>query len=136
QSIASERSFAQLVIERTKSGYLQDLSLRPELEIPQPLVGEPMMSVLATPLVVRGKAVGTLEVYSRERRAWSEQQIALAESLAAQTSISLENAQLFEEIEQHRRRLETIFDSVPVGLAVADAALSDLRLNPAGAAMV
>src|SRR5205823_328107 len=33
-------------------------------------------------------------------------------------------------------RLETIFDSVPVGLAVVDAALSDLRLNPAGAAMV
>src|SRR5207247_7809971 len=44
QSIAADKSFAQLILERNKSGYLQDLSLRPELEIPQPLVGEQMMS--------------------------------------------------------------------------------------------
>src|SRR5439155_4801262 len=93
--IPKSRSSAALVIEQGRSGYLEDLALRPELQIPQPVSGPPMVSVLATPLLVRGKAIGTLEVYHQQRRAWGEEQVALIESLAAQTSITLENAALF-----------------------------------------
>ena len=136
ETIPYEKSFASLVLEQGRTGYLDDLSLRPELEVPQPTVGEAMVSILATPLVVRRKNVGTVELYSRERRHWSDEQIALIESLAAQTSVSLENAQLFEEIESHRRRLQTILESIPIGLAIASANLADVRFNAAGASMI
>jgi signal transduction histidine kinase len=134
--IEHARSFAAIVLEANRTGYLEDLSLRPELKVPQPASGERMVAVLATPLVVGGKPIGTLEVYSRQRRNWSDQQLALAESLASQTSVSLENAQLFREVEDGRRRLQTILESIPVGLAVANADMSDVRFNAAGAAMI
>ncbi|MEA2708006.1 MAG: hypothetical protein QOF78_607 [Phycisphaerales bacterium] len=132
----SAESFSALVLEQNRTGYLEDVSLRPELRVPQPAVGEPIVAVLATPLIVKGKPIGTLEVYSHERRSWSEDQLALAESLAAQTSVSLENTQLFREIEDSNRRLATILESVPVGLAVANADMTDIRMNSAGAMLI
>ena len=134
--IPDQQSFAALVFEQGRTGYLEDLALRPELRIPQSASGEPMVAVLATPLTVRGKAIGTLEVFSRQRRAWTDDQLALAESLAAQTSVSLENAQLFREAEDGRKQLATILESVPVGLAVANGDMSDVRFNAAGAALI
>ena len=134
--VPHEQSFAALVFEQGRTGYLEDVSLRPELRVPQPTAGEPVVAVLATPLVVKGNAIGTLEVYSRERRSWSDDQLALAESLAAQASVSLENAQLFREIEDSRRRLGTIIESVSVGLAVSNADMSDVRFNTAGATLL
>ena len=134
--IPHERSFSALVIEQNRTGYLEDVALRPELRLPQPAAGEPMAAVLATPLMVRGKALGSLEVYSRERRSWSEEQLALIESLAAQASVSFENARLFREIEDGRRRLATIIESIPVGLAVATADMQDVRFNTAGAMLI
>jgi PAS domain S-box-containing protein len=136
--IPAEKSFAALVIEQGKTGYLQDVKLRQELQIPQPAGGggSPMISVLATPLPVRGKAIGTLEVYASEPRAWGEEHLALVESLAAQTAVTLENAALFREVDESRRRLATILENVPVGLAIADAALKTIRFNPAGATLL
>ena len=56
------------------------------------------MAVLAAPLRVGGWPVGTLEVYSREKTAWSPVYVALLESLAAQASVSLEAAHLFDRV--------------------------------------
>ncbi len=134
--IPRENAFASLVLEQRRTGYLEDLSLRPELIVPQPVAGPAMVSVLSAPLVVRNKRIGTVELYSRQRQHWSEEQIILIESLAAQTSISLENAQLFDELDQGRRRLATILEQVPVGMTIANADLSDVRLNAAAATMI
>jgi len=129
------QSFAHLIMEANKTGSLEDVSLRPELIIPQPKTGEPMRSVMAAPLRVRGKPVGSVEVYAHEKQAWSDEQSAIVESLAAQASISLESAALFDEIDAQRRRFETVFRTLPIGVIVADAKHTDVRINPAGAAM-
>jgi signal transduction histidine kinase len=136
--IRSERfpigeSFAELIFEQQRTGYLEDISLRPDLQLPQPANGDAVVSVLAAPLVVRGKAIGTLEIYGRQRRNWSDDQIALAESLAAQAAISLENAELFTEIEAERARLRAVLDTVPFGVAICDGACEQFTVNPAGA---
>jgi PAS domain S-box-containing protein len=136
ETILREQSFATLVIEQGRTGYIEDLALRPDIKVPQPVAGERIVSVVASPLLVRGKPIGTIEVYSRDRRHWSDEQIALLESLAAQTSISLENAQLFDEIERHRRRLATILENIPIGLTIANAEMTDIRFNAAGAALI
>lgn len=128
-------SFGRLVMEKNQWGYIEDLSLRPDLVVPRPSQGV-VRSVLAAPLRVRGRAIGTLEVYSQDKTAWAEEQIALVESLAAQTSISLESAGLFEEIDEQRRRFETVIRTLPVGVMVTDKLASDVRINAAGAAML
>src|SRR5437879_4779487 len=99
------QSFTHLIMEANKTGSLEDISLRPDLIIAQPKVGEPMRSVMAAPLRVRGKAVGSVEVYAHEKQAWTDEQSAIVEALAAQAASSLESAALFDEIDAQRRRV-------------------------------
>ena len=136
QAVPFEQSFARLVLERNRTAFLEDLALRPELRVPQPRApGRRVRSVLATPLRVNSHAVGTLEAYAFERRVWTDEQIALIESLAAQTSISLQAAELYERIDRERTRLEAVLDTVPFGVLISNADLTDVRINPAGAAL-
>jgi signal transduction histidine kinase/putative methionine-R-sulfoxide reductase with GAF domain len=127
ERIRMDQSFASLVLSRGKTAYIEDLSLRPDLAVLQPRSGAPMVSVLAVPLRVGGWPVGTLELYSARKTAWSEEQVALAESLAAQASVSLEAASLFQKVEGERARLQTVLQTLPVGVKIAE--------DPEGAAM-
>jgi signal transduction histidine kinase len=130
------KSFSHLVMSRGQTGYLEDLQLRPELRVPQPREGERVRSVLSAPLRVRGRGIGTVEVYSSHKKTWSDNQVVLVESLAAQTSVSLAAAELVEAIQQERRRFEAAFRTVPFGLTVAeDPEARQVHVNPAGAAM-
>ncbi|MDB5174858.1 MAG: two-component hybrid sensor and regulator, partial [Phycisphaerales bacterium] len=70
-----------------------------------------------------------------EKTTWTEQQVSIVESLAAQTSVSLEAADLFESVSRERQRFETVLRTVPFGIAFANADCTDVRLNPAGAVM-
>ena len=131
-----EGSFTSLILSLGQTGYLEDLRLRPDLNVPRPKNREPFRSVMATPLRVHGRAVGTIEVYSTQPHAWSESHVAMAESLAAQASISLQNADLIQALRQERRRFESAFRTAPFGLAVADDPEGrGVRLNQAAAAM-
>jgi PAS domain S-box-containing protein len=136
EKLPFEKSFARLVIERNHTGYLEDINLRPDLMMPQPKEGEPFRSVLAAPLRVNGEPIGTLEIFSRERKSWSDEQINMVESLASQTSISLQAADLFERIERERRRFETIFRTLPIGVGVIDADGQEINNNPASVMML
>lgn len=136
ESFAPGETFASLVLAKGRTGYIEDITARPDLRIPQPVEGAPMVAILATPLRVRGTAVGSLEVYSSHKTSWSQEQVALVESLAAQISVSLEAAQLFESVATERNRFEAVLRTAPVAVAVCDAACSYLRLNPAGAAFL
>jgi PAS domain S-box-containing protein len=131
-----EGSFARLVIEKNHTGYLENTSLRPDVSIPQPRQGEAFRSVLAAPLRISGQAVGVLEVYGRDRRTWSDEQIAMVESLAAQTSISLQAAELFGHVNRERERLDAVLKTIPIGIAIANAECSEVSLNPAGASLL
>ena len=134
--IPYDRSFTALVIARGQAGYLEDFALLPELRVLQPAEGPPFGSILAAPLWVRGHAVGTIEIYSRQRRQWTEEQMRLLTSMAAQASISLETARLFEEVDRERRRFQAVFRTLPVGVLVCDdPGCRHVSANPAAAAL-
>lgn len=130
------RSFAEIIFRRGRAGYIEDLGDRPDLQVPQPRVGPRVRSILAVPLRTAGKTVGTLEAYRASPGPWSDEQIALMESLATQTSVSLETTQLFESISRERLKFETVFRTVPFGIAVCNVSCEDIRLNPSAAAML
>ncbi len=128
-------SFVALVASVGQTAYLEDTRLRPDLHFPAPKGGEPFRAVLSTPLRVHGQCIGTVDVYARERHAWTEPQITMVESLAAQASISLQSVDLVETIRQERRRFEAAFRTAPFGLVVAnDATGTEAQMNPAAAA--
>jgi PAS domain S-box-containing protein len=134
--VPMEESFASLILEKGRTGYIEDISARPDLRIPQPREGPPMVAILATPLRVAGVPVGSLEVYSTARTAWDQEQVALIESLAAQTSVSLEATELFEAVSQERNRFEAVLRTAPVGIAVCDSDCNEIQFNPAGAVLL
>ncbi|HLX33759.1 MAG TPA: EAL domain-containing protein [Candidatus Limnocylindrales bacterium] len=59
-------------------------------------VGQRSMVIL--PLVVRGESIGILELTSTDSEVFSERSVQLAQLLAREATVSLENARLYDEI--------------------------------------
>ena len=134
--IPAGSAFASLVIAAGQTGYLDDLASRPDLVVPQPSSGLSVRSVLAAPIRLHGRCIGTVEVYVFQPHDWSERQIATVESIAVQASISLQSAELVDDILRERQRFGAAFRSVPFGMIVVDdPSGTEGRMNPAAAAL-
>ena len=135
KALPYEASFASLVISRGQAGFLQDATLRPELAILEPSSGPPFRAVLGAPLVARGRPLGTIEAYSHAVTTWSEDQMNLVTSIAAQASLSLETARLFEELTHEKQRFETVLRTLPLSVfSCDDPECRQVTGNPAAAA--
>jgi signal transduction histidine kinase len=64
------------------------------------------ISLLAVPLRVRGKVIGTLEVMNKQDGNFDKDDLALVETLAASAAIAIDNAKLVEALRQHVEELE------------------------------
>jgi GAF domain-containing protein/ActR/RegA family two-component response regulator len=65
---------------------------------------------IAVPLVVRGRVIGTLALGTHAGRAFTADELGLAQAFAAQAAVALDNASLYAETEQRRREAEVIAD--------------------------
>jgi PAS domain S-box-containing protein len=129
-------SFVGLVMEQGKSVALGTLSQQPELKPEWIRQGESFNAMLGAPLKSGAEVVGALVVYSPQPRGWTESDVSLVESLAAQASVSIAATSLVEQLEDEQRELQTIVDAVPFGILRTDARASRLICNPAAAAML
>lgn len=135
-TIPYSSSFSSRVMQLGQTGYVEDVRLLPDVQIPQPQNGPEFRAVLSTPLRIDGRTVGTIEAYGPGARTWNAAEIAIIESLAIQASKSLQEAQLMEVIQHQRRRFETAFRTVPIGMIIAeDSKAQKIRMNGAAAAM-
>jgi len=63
---------------------------------------------LVLPLVLKDEAIGVLVVVAREGRAFSAEEVRLAEAFADQAALALENARLYAQAERRRREAEVL----------------------------
>jgi len=79
-----------------------DVSSRSVLETRRPLtVRRDAQTVLLLPLITRNQVIGIAELIDGgEARAYAPEEIRLAESLAAQAAVAIENARLYEQAQQ------------------------------------
>jgi GAF domain-containing protein/CheY-like chemotaxis protein len=66
-------------------------------------------SEMALPLEVRGRVMGVLDVQSEEAAAFSDEDVAVLQTLADQVALAIENARLLEESQQALRELEIAY---------------------------
>ena len=75
----------------------------PDARVPQQITG--LRTVLNTPLLKEGVAIGCIGVRRTEVRPFSEKQIALLKTFADQAVIAIENVRLFKEIQERNAEL-------------------------------
>ncbi|CAG0928949.1 Sensor protein kinase WalK [Thermoflexales bacterium] len=65
--------------------------------------------LICVPLLARNAAIGVLELINKRRGTFSEEDVHLLESVAAQAAVAIENARLFEAEHIRRERLDTLY---------------------------
>ena len=79
------------------------------------------VSLLVAPLLARGRAIGVLASLSLgEERRFGQEELALAMEIAGRAGTVIDNALLFQQVQSEQRRLQTILDTVPIGVLVAE----------------
>ncbi|MGC9359711.1 MAG: ATP-binding protein [Anaerolineae bacterium] len=88
-------------------------------------------SLLVSPLYAGQVPLGTLSISSAEASAFDEQDTDHMQTLAAQASVAIHQANLLQEAIAERQRSETIIESMADGLFILDAHGRVIRTNPA-----
>ncbi len=65
-----------------------------------------LASLLSVPLLSREKVIGTINIYTREQRAFSEEETGFVKAVAGQATMAIENARLMSETQVMKRTLE------------------------------
>jgi GAF domain-containing protein/DNA-binding response OmpR family regulator len=81
-------------------------------------------SEMALPLVVKGKVVGALDVQSNQPNAFTDEDVNVLTTLAAQISVAIDNARLFEQAEHRAQDMSFLFN-ITAAAAVPDHPLKE-----------
>ena len=65
-----------------------------------------LVSVLAAPLLSQGKVIGSINIYTREVRAFGDDEVGFLKVVAGQAAIAIQNARLMSETLDMKRTLE------------------------------
>jgi GAF domain-containing protein len=67
-------------------------------------------SELALPLAIKGQVVGAIDVQSNRPNAFNEEDVSVLTTLAAQISVAIDNARLFEQAEHRANDMSLLFE--------------------------
>ncbi|MDX6383501.1 MAG: hypothetical protein QOK48_1074 [Blastocatellia bacterium] len=88
------------------------------------------------PLSVNGEFRGVISIHQTESiRRWTEDEVLLVESVAAQLATGIAQAELFEMVARAKKEWESTFDAMSDGIFIFDQSGKLVRVNRAGAAM-
>ncbi len=93
-------------------------------------------SVIGTPLRRRQRVIGVLTLVHDEPHQFKQDNLPLLNAIAGQAAIALENASLFKETEQERKKLSAIINSTQDAVIVTDEHNNVLLINPAAQEMM
>ena len=88
-------------------------------------------TTLGTPMLREGSPVGIILVRRMEVRPFSDQQIALLETFADQAAIAIENARLFNDLQEREARIRRLVDSNIIGIFIGDSRGRIIEANDA-----
>jgi PAS domain S-box-containing protein len=88
-------------------------------------------TTLATPLLREGTPIGIVLVRRMEVRPFSDKQIALLETFADQAVIAIENARLYNDLQEREARIRRLVDSNIIGIFIGDSRGRIIEANDA-----
>ncbi len=97
-----------------------------------------MNSIMAVPLLYRDEVIGTLHFRSKERNAYTERDLRVAEKIGAQIAGAIGSAKLFsdhrraeEALRESEAKFRGIYEASPVGIELYDRVGTLLDINDA-----
>lgn len=88
-------------------------------------------SAVFVPLIDKSNVIGILTVKSRKENAYSYQDVAFLEQLAAHLSVGLNNIKLFSEIRSREREWEDTFLAITAAIVIINTKYEIIRYNDA-----
>ena len=128
-----------------------DLDHDPRVRYRQLPAGSGLRSMLAAPLLVGDQVIGALTVLRRDVHHFTPEEESLVSAFADQAAMALEHARLFssvrtyseqleamvaartQELDEQKRFVEVVLETLPLGLFVLDRALFVVSANREGA---
>jgi signal transduction histidine kinase len=95
-----------------------------------------VLTGVGLPLVARQKVAGLLFIFRGYAGVFSPNDYSLLSSFANQAAIAVQNAQLYQQVDQERVRLSALLDSLADGILIINAQNRIERSNPAFSRMV
>ena len=104
-----EGSIIKAVIESGRALIRRDLAAEARYPTDRQLIEAGVRSDVLAPLMAKGQTLGAFNVGSCQVGAYSEKDLPILQSLAAQLAIAIENAQLYSETQQRLAELSALF---------------------------
>jgi two-component system, OmpR family, phosphate regulon sensor histidine kinase PhoR len=102
---------------------VEDAREQPRLSRGDALLERKLAGCLAVPMTAHGGGLyGVMAVYSREPRAWREDETQALVALAATASASVANAELYQRVAEEKERSEAILAHIADGIVAVDRA--------------
>ncbi len=98
-------------------------------------VASGIRAVLAIPLIKDGRMRAVLSVHDDRVRAWTPDEIGMAEDMVDRTRFAVESARAQNELRAERDQSQEIFESMAEGFVLLDSDWSVLRINEIGATL-
>lgn len=93
-------------------------------------LGMPTRSLLSAPMVVKGRAIGVIQLLNKRDGIFSDEDGQRLTRMATTIGVAIENAQLFQQIANGRDRLQAILNSTTDGILMVDMHGEVMIANP------
>ncbi|MBI3288711.1 MAG: GAF domain-containing protein [Elusimicrobia bacterium] len=93
-------------------------------------------SILAVPMIFKGRLIGVLEAINKRGGVFSEQDQRAFEAFASQVAVAIDNARLFSSLKEERFKLATVFSQMTDGAVLTDSTGRVLLANDASAKLL
>jgi len=107
RNIKVNNSLAGEVLKSKKPLSVLDVRSEDKYFFRELAVKENLTSMLAVPMVVKDKAIGVVNVYTKEEHVFTQEEINVLQMIANQAAVAIENTKLMEEALRARDALET-----------------------------
>jgi PAS domain S-box-containing protein len=125
-------SVLHYVMRTRESVILDDASAQNPFSADQYIRQKQARSVLCLPLVKQAKLIGALYLENKlASHVFTPARISVLELLASQAAISLENARLYNDLQEREARIRRLVDSNIIGIMIGDSRGGILEANEA-----
>lgn len=102
-----EDSLIGRVVREGHHLYVPDVKEEKQYRYPELARKTGLASLLSVPLNSRDKVIGTINIYTRDRRIFTDEEVGFVRVVASQAASAIENARLMSETLEMKRTLET-----------------------------